>query len=309
MPPTSIPGLIGAFQMDGKTYGLPKDWSSLAMVYDTKAFTDAGIANPPTNWDELKAAAQALKDKAGEPRIVIPPDIAREFAFHYAAGAKVISDDGTSIVIDSPEGRHGARLLLRPVQGRHRHHAGRLRRRVAGRCAGQGLRRSRLRRQLGLPIPARTNAPDLDFGICRDAGWTGRQGNACLHGLLLGLRRDQAARSRLDGHQLPDRAGRHGQVDLARTRHADPDRTRRRLAASSSRSASRSSRAASTPTAGSSARAARPSTTTPTANSRALRRHARCADDPARTAEGGRIAHQARRRRRYARSLPDELSI
>ena len=97
------PGLIQSFQMDGKTYGLPKDWSSLAMVYDKKALTDAGVANPPTNWDELKAAGQALKAKAGEPRIVIPPDIAREFAFHYAAGAEVISKDGSSIVIDSPE--------------------------------------------------------------------------------------------------------------------------------------------------------------------------------------------------------------
>jgi multiple sugar transport system substrate-binding protein len=97
------PGLIQAFQMGGKTYGLPKDWSSLAMVYDKQALTDAGVANPPTNWDELNAAGQALKDKAGEARIVIPPDIAREFAFHYAAGAEVISKDGSSIVINSPE--------------------------------------------------------------------------------------------------------------------------------------------------------------------------------------------------------------
>ena len=28
------PGLIGAFQMNGMTYGLPKDWSSLAMIYN-----------------------------------------------------------------------------------------------------------------------------------------------------------------------------------------------------------------------------------------------------------------------------------
>jgi len=97
------PGLIGSFQMDGKTYGLPKDWSSLGMEYGTQAFSDAGITAAPTTWDELKAAAQALKDKAGEPRVIIPPDIAREFAFHYAAGAKVISDDGTKIVIDTPE--------------------------------------------------------------------------------------------------------------------------------------------------------------------------------------------------------------
>jgi multiple sugar transport system substrate-binding protein len=97
------PGLIQAFQLNGKTYGLPKDWSSLAMEYNTQALTDAGVTTPPANWDELRAAGQALLDATGEPRIVLPPDPARYFAFHYAAGANVISEDGSSIVIDSPE--------------------------------------------------------------------------------------------------------------------------------------------------------------------------------------------------------------
>jgi multiple sugar transport system substrate-binding protein len=97
------PGLIAAFQYGGKTYGLPKDWSSLAMVYDKTALTDAGIANAPANWDELKAAGQALLDKTGEPRINIPPDFARYLAFHYAGGASVISEDGSQITLDSPE--------------------------------------------------------------------------------------------------------------------------------------------------------------------------------------------------------------
>jgi len=98
------PGLIGAFQSGGKTYGLPKDWSGLAMVYNSQALTDAGVTAAPANWDDLRAAGQSLADATGEPRICIPPDTAREFAFHYAAGGKVISDDGTQIVIDSPEG-------------------------------------------------------------------------------------------------------------------------------------------------------------------------------------------------------------
>ena len=97
------PGLIETFQWNGKTYGLPKDWSSLAMIYDTQALTDAGVAAPPTTWDELRAAGQALLDATGEARINIPADIARYFAFHYAAGAEVISEDGMSIVLDSPD--------------------------------------------------------------------------------------------------------------------------------------------------------------------------------------------------------------
>lgn len=97
------PGLFQSFQLNGVTYGLPKDWSSLAMVYGKQGLADAGVTTPPTTWDELRAAGQALLDYTGEARICIPADPAREFAFHYQAGAKVISDDGTAIQIDTPE--------------------------------------------------------------------------------------------------------------------------------------------------------------------------------------------------------------
>ncbi|MGH2542570.1 MAG: extracellular solute-binding protein, partial [Ardenticatenaceae bacterium] len=97
------PSLIGAFQWDGQTYGLPKDFSTLAMVYDQQALSDAGVANPPVNWDELGAAGEALLESTGQPGIVIPADVARYLAFHYAAGAEVISEDGSQIVFNSPE--------------------------------------------------------------------------------------------------------------------------------------------------------------------------------------------------------------
>jgi len=97
------PGLIASFQYGGKTYGLPKDWSSLAMVYNSTNLTDAGITAAPTTWDELRAAGQTLLDKTGSPRIMIPPSLDRYLPFHYAAGALVISEDGTQIAIDSPE--------------------------------------------------------------------------------------------------------------------------------------------------------------------------------------------------------------
>lgn len=102
-PEDFYPGLIAAYQYDGKTYGLPKDWSSLAMVYNNTNLTDAGITSAPTTWDELKAAGQALLEKSGSPRIMIPPSLDRYLPFHYAAGASILSDDGTEIVVDSPE--------------------------------------------------------------------------------------------------------------------------------------------------------------------------------------------------------------
>ncbi|CAN5447292.1 ABC transporter substrate-binding protein [soil metagenome] len=97
------PGLLAPFQYNGQTFGLPKDWSALGMVYDTDALTAAGVTAVPTNWDELKAAGQALLEATGSPRIMITTSFDRYLAFHYAAGASVLSDDGTQITINSPE--------------------------------------------------------------------------------------------------------------------------------------------------------------------------------------------------------------
>jgi multiple sugar transport system substrate-binding protein len=99
-----FPGLIRAFQWNGITYGLPKDFSTLATVYDNAVFSDAGVTAAPTTWDELRSAAQTVLDSTGAPGIVIPADFARELAFHFAAGGEVFSEDGSKIVIDSPEG-------------------------------------------------------------------------------------------------------------------------------------------------------------------------------------------------------------
>jgi multiple sugar transport system substrate-binding protein len=43
----------------GKNYGIPDNSNCLVLWYNT-AFTDPGKVAPPTNWDELKAAAKTL---------------------------------------------------------------------------------------------------------------------------------------------------------------------------------------------------------------------------------------------------------
>ncbi|MDQ3043571.1 MAG: ABC transporter substrate-binding protein [Chloroflexota bacterium] len=94
-------GLMDGFQFDGSVYGLPKDFSTLAMVYDPEAFAAAEIEAAPTTWEELRDVAQRLAD-AGQPPIVYGPAFDRYIAFHYAGGAEIISEDN-EITIDSPE--------------------------------------------------------------------------------------------------------------------------------------------------------------------------------------------------------------
>jgi multiple sugar transport system substrate-binding protein len=76
------------------------------MEWSADAATKAGIDQAPTNWDELKAAAQKLTDKSsGSYGTVIPAELPRFGAFVLAAGGKLVSDDGSKIALNSPEGQ------------------------------------------------------------------------------------------------------------------------------------------------------------------------------------------------------------
>ncbi len=48
------PALLNAFQQDGKTYGLPKDFSTLVLFYNKQAFQTSGLSQPPKTWEELR---------------------------------------------------------------------------------------------------------------------------------------------------------------------------------------------------------------------------------------------------------------
>ncbi|MFB5762236.1 ABC transporter substrate-binding protein [Paenibacillus medicaginis] len=47
---------------NGRNYGVPVGSNNLALYYNTDLFKTAGL-QPPTNWDELQAAAKKLTDK------------------------------------------------------------------------------------------------------------------------------------------------------------------------------------------------------------------------------------------------------
>jgi multiple sugar transport system substrate-binding protein len=54
------PTLLDTFKYKATIYGLPKDYSTLALFYNKQAFTKAGIENPPQTWEELRAYAKKL---------------------------------------------------------------------------------------------------------------------------------------------------------------------------------------------------------------------------------------------------------
>lgn len=58
-------GLVGSVSVAGKVYGYPNEVNLYALNYNKRLFAEAGIANPPTTWDELVADAEKLTKRQG----------------------------------------------------------------------------------------------------------------------------------------------------------------------------------------------------------------------------------------------------
>ncbi len=102
-----FPKLLDGFKgSDGKLYGLPKDWSPLAMQYNTAMFAKAGIKSPPKTWAQLKADAQKLKAKGGlsgnARPVCLDADWARLLAFIYQNKGTFINASKTKATVNSP---------------------------------------------------------------------------------------------------------------------------------------------------------------------------------------------------------------
>jgi multiple sugar transport system substrate-binding protein len=112
------PSLLNAFRHEGQIYGLPKDFSTLALFYNKQAFAKAGIMQPPRTWTELQTVSQRLTvDTNGDRKpdrfgLGLAPELARQTfmiqafggALHdsngYATFAAPASLQGLSLVID-----------------------------------------------------------------------------------------------------------------------------------------------------------------------------------------------------------------
>ena len=55
-------GITAASTVEGTVYGYPNEINVYALNYNKALFAEAGIENPPANWDEFLAAAEALTD-------------------------------------------------------------------------------------------------------------------------------------------------------------------------------------------------------------------------------------------------------
>lgn len=104
-----VPALIDAFSYEGATYGIPKDFNTLGLFYNTELFDQAGLEYPTADWswDDLKTAAEALTDLSDPDKPVyglgVPPDQGRFPIFAFQNGGDLMTEDYSDTTLDSPE--------------------------------------------------------------------------------------------------------------------------------------------------------------------------------------------------------------
>ncbi|MCB8814781.1 ABC transporter substrate-binding protein [Desulfosporosinus shakirovi] len=110
------PGFLENSQVDGKTYSIPFQRSTIVLYYNKDAFKEVGLdpAKPPKNWDELVDYAKKL-NKDGRTGVEIPTTGFAYWLFQAFAlenGKNLMSADGKEVYFDTPENVEALQLWI-----------------------------------------------------------------------------------------------------------------------------------------------------------------------------------------------------
>jgi multiple sugar transport system substrate-binding protein len=101
-----IPAFVKSGTYDGKFYGMPDLSSARALFYNKALFEQAGIAGPPTTWDEFVADAKAItalgNGVVGYAQPLGPEEAQAEFAIWLFNNGGDFKSDG-EWTLNSPE--------------------------------------------------------------------------------------------------------------------------------------------------------------------------------------------------------------
>ncbi|MEM9922948.1 MAG: ABC transporter substrate-binding protein [Cyanobacteria bacterium P01_D01_bin.50] len=113
--------LLNSFKYENQIYGLPKDYSTLALFYNKQALSEKGFNNPPVTWNELRSYSQQLTedsnqdgriDRYGFGEIL---ELARQAYKIKAFDGQIINQNGYA-AFASPEALKGLQLAIEQYQ-------------------------------------------------------------------------------------------------------------------------------------------------------------------------------------------------
>ncbi len=113
--------LLDSFKYQNHIYGLPKDYSTLALFYNKQAFAAANLSKPPTTWDELRSDSKLLTvDRNQDGRIDQygfgeTPELGRQAYKIKAFGGQLVTENGYA-AFASEAGLQGLQLAVDQYQ-------------------------------------------------------------------------------------------------------------------------------------------------------------------------------------------------
>ncbi|MEV7288989.1 sugar ABC transporter substrate-binding protein [Streptomyces sp. NPDC093252] len=100
------------YTVDGKIYGVPRTGYSMGLIYNKALFEEAGLDpdQPPATWDEVRTAAKKIADLGDGTVGYADYSAQNQGGWHFTAelysqGGDVVSADGKTATIDTPEGK------------------------------------------------------------------------------------------------------------------------------------------------------------------------------------------------------------
>ena len=136
--PGIIPSVLESSKSEGKQYTIPGNVGSVALGWFWEPLTKAGV-EPPLTWDEIRAAAEKIKETSPEltPFDAAASALCDHVAMIWGATDSPYRDDGLidwtgeasiaalewqqKMVADGLDARHPRREFWQLAQGRHRH--------------------------------------------------------------------------------------------------------------------------------------------------------------------------------------------
>ncbi|PCI37625.1 MAG: ABC transporter substrate-binding protein [Elusimicrobia bacterium] len=108
--------ILAAFRgPKGKLYGLPKGFSTLALIYNKEMFASAGITRPPEDWPALLRAAEAVRAQGDFP-MCLKADMKTIALFAGLAGGGLLKENNT-LAFQDRASMSGIKTLLSLFRG------------------------------------------------------------------------------------------------------------------------------------------------------------------------------------------------
>lgn len=169
------PAALNAFKWKGATYGLPKDYNTMALEYNKDLFAKAGISSPPKTWDDVIADAQKLKAKGIAP-LSMPIDVARYYPLVTEFGGSYYDAANNKVTLTDKANEAGLKFFIDNMKAKNIVAPKDLGGDWAGVPFSQGKVAMALEGAWVLPF-MKQSAPNVKFGIADFPSENGKSSN------------------------------------------------------------------------------------------------------------------------------------